>query len=132
MIWTPIGSPSGSCRSASSSPAADKYRDPGPDALVVIGHVDAIDVEVAAELRRVVVRKGDGRHRRAEHNVDVVEQVEPARPELDTGAALADLISMADGKAAHHRGGVALVVGRQCLGPGVHLLDRLAGQVPAR
>ena len=36
---------------------------------------------------------------------------------------------MADGKAAHHRGGVALVVGRQCLGPDVHLLDRLAGQI---
>ena len=29
----------------------DKYRDPGPDALVVIRHLDAVDVELAAKLR---------------------------------------------------------------------------------
>jgi hypothetical protein len=69
------------------------------------------------------------RHRRTEYEVDVVKKVEPARPETDTRAALADPIGMANGEATHHGSGIALVIRRECLGSGVHLLDRLGRHV---
>lgn len=53
--------------------------EPSPHALVVVGYPSAIDVEKTGELRREVLRDGDGWHGRTEHNVDILEQRLPAR-----------------------------------------------------
>ena len=51
--------------------------DAGPGHLVVLWDFAAINIELAAALRSVVVREGQARHRWTQHDIDLLEEVEP-------------------------------------------------------
>src|SRR5215831_1105393 len=51
--------------------------DAGPGHLVVVGDFAAIDIELTAALRRVVMRKGQARHWWTQHDINLLEEVEP-------------------------------------------------------
>ena len=63
----------------------------------------------------MVVREGYGRHRRAQHDINVLEQRHPARPQPAPDAAFTDPICMADCQATQLGRSEALIVGRQIL-----------------
>jgi len=63
--------------------------DTGPDELVVIGDLLAIDIDLAHVFRcRMVVLKGWGRHARTQHDIGLVaEQFLPTRPQTSADPA---------------------------------------------
>src|SRR5215469_13257640 len=103
-----------------------------PHALIVVRHLGAVDIELAGGLRRgVVVREGYARHRRTEHDIDIVEQRQPAGTQPTTDAALADPFRMADGQPAYAESREALIVGGEGIGGGLDPLARLRRQIGA-
>src|SRR6516164_1631598 len=51
-----------------------RCRDAGPCDLVAEGHVLAVDVELSGLSRSVIVWEAHGRHRRAQHDINFLEQ----------------------------------------------------------
>src|SRR6516162_6458903 len=110
---------------------AVQCRDAGPYALVVVGHLGAVDVELTGELRRVIVREGYGRHRWTQHDIDVVEQRQPAAPQCPAYTALADPLRMTHREAAQAEGCEALIVGGEGFDGGLDPLARPGRQISA-
>src|ERR1700722_15323273 len=71
--------------------------DAGPHPLIEIRYLVAIDVELPGVSRRVIVREGHARHRRAEHYVHFLEQRQPAGTQPGADTAFSGPLGM-----AHH------------------------------
>jgi hypothetical protein len=87
--------------------------------------------ELAGELRRVVVQEGGCRHRRTQHDINVLKQRVPSRPQPAANATRVNPVRVAHRQAALEGGSEALIFERERFSGGCNPFARFGGQVRA-